>query len=46
MELSVDEEALTGAIARSAAYGRDREREKAMSGLAERFRKIAFQKQG
>jgi len=46
MALSIDEEALAGAIALSAAYGRDRAREKAMSGLAESFKKIAFQKQG
>jgi hypothetical protein len=45
VELSIDEEALAGAIALSAAYGRDRERDRAMSGLAESFRKIAFQKQ-
>jgi LPS sulfotransferase NodH len=41
--VTVNEEALAGAIAVSAAYGRDREREKAMSGLAESFKKIAFQ---
>lgn len=42
----VDEAALAGAIAQSAAYGHEREREKAMTGLAERFKKIVFQKQG
>ncbi len=44
MALAIDEEALAGAIARSAPYGRDRQREQAVSGLAERFKKIAFQK--
>ena len=46
LKLSIDEEALSGAIALSAAYGRYRAREKALSGLAESFKKIAFQKQG
>ena len=46
LKLSIDEEALSGAIALSAAYGRDRAREKAISGLAESVKKIAFQKQG
>jgi LPS sulfotransferase NodH len=44
MSVPVDEAALAGAIALSAAYGRDREREKAMTGLADSLRKIAFQK--
>jgi LPS sulfotransferase NodH len=43
MALPIDEVALAGAIARSASYGRDREREKAVSGLAAGFKKIAFQ---
>ena len=46
LKLSIDEEALSGTIALSAAYGRDRAREKAISGLAESVKKIAFQKQG
>jgi LPS sulfotransferase NodH len=45
VKLSINEEALAAAIAQSAAYGRDRERDKAMSGLAERFKEIAFQQQ-
>jgi LPS sulfotransferase NodH len=46
MQLSIDEAALSGAIALSAAYGRDRAREKATAGLAENFKKIAFQRPG
>jgi LPS sulfotransferase NodH len=42
-KVSIDEAALADAIARSAAYGRDRSREKAVSDLTERFRKIPFQ---
>jgi LPS sulfotransferase NodH len=42
MRVPVDAAALADAIACSAAYGRDRAREKAVSGLAERFKKIAF----
>lgn len=45
MGLTINEGPLADAIARSAPYGRDREREKAISGLAESFKKIAFQKQ-
>jgi LPS sulfotransferase NodH len=39
---AADDEALQRAVACSAAYGRDHEGESAFSGLAERFRKIAF----
>jgi LPS sulfotransferase NodH len=42
MAVSVDEPALADAIALSAAYGHERAREKAVSGLAESFRKIPF----
>lgn len=41
--VSIDEMALAGAIACSAAYGRDRSRDKAVSDLTEAFRKIPFQ---
>jgi trehalose 2-sulfotransferase len=44
MTLSVNYEGLERAIARSASYGGDQAREKAVAGLAEAFRKIAFQK--
>jgi LPS sulfotransferase NodH len=44
--LEIDESALAGAIASSAAYGHERQRQQAMIGLAEAFTKIAFQKQG
>jgi LPS sulfotransferase NodH len=43
MSVTVNDEALAAAIAQGAAYGRDRQREEAMSGLAEGFKKIAFQ---
>jgi LPS sulfotransferase NodH len=46
MAVSIDEAALSSAIALSAAYGHDRAREKAVAGLAESFKKIAFQRQG
>jgi LPS sulfotransferase NodH len=44
VSVTPDGQALDDAIALSAAYGRDRARENAMSGLAEPFRKIAFQR--
>jgi LPS sulfotransferase NodH len=44
--VTVDEPALSQAIALSAAYGRDRARENAMSGLVEGFKRIAFQRGG
>ena len=44
MGLSVNDDVLQRAIACSAPYGRDRERERAVAGLAERFRRRAFQR--
>ena len=44
MSLSIHENALERAIACSAPYGRDKESETAVAGLAERFRRLAFEK--
>ena len=45
MDVSVNEDALQRSIASSAPYGHEQQREKAVAGLAESFRKIAFQKE-
>jgi LPS sulfotransferase NodH len=42
----VNEEALARSIASSAPYGHERQRERAMAGLRDRLREIAFQKPG
>jgi trehalose 2-sulfotransferase len=44
MAISVNEDALERSIASSAPYGREQQRQKAIAGLAESFRKIAFEK--
>jgi LPS sulfotransferase NodH len=43
MAIPVNEDALERSIAGSAAYGHQKERERAMAGLAESFRKLPFQ---
>jgi LPS sulfotransferase NodH len=43
MAIPVNEGALERSVASSAPYGRESEREKAMAGLAERFKEIPFQ---
>jgi LPS sulfotransferase NodH len=44
LDIPVNEDALKCSIATSAPYGHEQERERAVAGLADRFRKIAFQK--
>jgi LPS sulfotransferase NodH len=44
MSVAIDADRLTQSIAISGPYGNERQREKSVSGLAEKFKEIAFQK--
>jgi LPS sulfotransferase NodH len=44
MSVSIDAQRLTQSIAASAPYGNEQQRQKSVTGLAERFKEIAFQK--